>query len=241
MTAAEIAEGLEARRTGCGWIARCPAHEDDTFSFHLSEGRYGKTLVHCFGGCSQRTVIAALRDRGLWTEHHEPRRIVAEFNYTDASGKQLYQIVRCSRKGFRHRYPDGAGAWIWKKHPNQVLYRLDEVLQSQIVFIVQQEEDVETLRAWGFVATTLAGGVSAPWLASFNDALQGRECIIIPTNNNAGWDRAKIIARSLLRTARSIIILDDIRRHGCENITEWCDRGHGETELIALLEGADAV
>ena len=33
----------------------------------------GKTLVHCFAGCSQENVISALRERGLW--HHPLPRI----------------------------------------------------------------------------------------------------------------------------------------------------------------------
>ena len=67
MTAAHIAEALNGRRSGRGWIACCPAHRDRTPSLSIRESD-GRVLIFCFGGCSQREVIAALRQRGLWPE-----------------------------------------------------------------------------------------------------------------------------------------------------------------------------
>jgi hypothetical protein len=69
--------------------------------------------------------MEALKRLGLWPKHERTeRRIVAEYNYTDAAGNLLYQVVRTEPKGFLQRYPDGAGGWIWKKYPKQVLYHL---------------------------------------------------------------------------------------------------------------------
>jgi hypothetical protein len=48
-------------------MARCPAHQDRGPSLSISESA-GKPLVHCFGGCTQATVIDALRAKGLWSE-----------------------------------------------------------------------------------------------------------------------------------------------------------------------------
>jgi hypothetical protein len=66
--------GLRARRSGAGWIARCPAHDDRTPSLGLSRGD-GRVLVHCFAGCTQAEVIAALRRRGLWPAPERAQRI----------------------------------------------------------------------------------------------------------------------------------------------------------------------
>ena len=66
MTAESLAHELGgARRSGPGWLARCPAHDDNDPSLSISE-RTGKLLVHCFAGCDQQDVIDALRARGLW-------------------------------------------------------------------------------------------------------------------------------------------------------------------------------
>jgi hypothetical protein len=51
----------KVRRTGAGrWIARCPAHDDRTPSLSIRELDDGRTLIHCFGGCSVADVLAAV-------------------------------------------------------------------------------------------------------------------------------------------------------------------------------------
>lgn len=47
-------------------MACCPAHDDKTPSLRISESTDGRVLVHCFAGCSQKSVIDALRSLGLW-------------------------------------------------------------------------------------------------------------------------------------------------------------------------------
>lgn len=97
MTAVDIAGALHGRRSGRGYVAPCPAHDDRSPSLSINE-REGRVLVHCFAGCSQADVIAALRARGLWSEkeraewtpadqarrareHAEVRRIRSEAGY----------------------------------------------------------------------------------------------------------------------------------------------------------------
>ena len=119
-------------------MAPCLSHDDSKPSLSISE-RGGKLLVHCFAGCPQQTVIAALRARGLW-EDKRRALIIAEYNYTDEHGELLYQVVRTDPKGFFQRYPDGRGGWVGRKHPRQVLYRLREVLDDRIGFVVEGEK-----------------------------------------------------------------------------------------------------
>src|SRR3712207_753309 len=47
------------RKSGDGWTALCPAHEDknNSLSFHHRDGRW---LLKCHAGCSQQEVIEAL-------------------------------------------------------------------------------------------------------------------------------------------------------------------------------------
>lgn len=62
-----IAQSLNrCHRVGEGrYISCCPAHDDRTPSFSITQ-HHDRILVHCFGGCSQRDVIDALQHRGLW-------------------------------------------------------------------------------------------------------------------------------------------------------------------------------
>ena len=51
-------------RKGARANVHCPAHDDATPSLSVSEND-GRTLFHCYAGCSQDAVIAALQDKGL--------------------------------------------------------------------------------------------------------------------------------------------------------------------------------
>jgi 5S rRNA maturation endonuclease (ribonuclease M5) len=216
-------------------MAKCPAHDDHNPSLSIRE-KDGKVLVHCHAGCSQDAVLATLNARGLWQpEDIANRRVVSAYGYTDERGKLLYEVVRYEPKGFKQRRPDGSGGWIWTKGGRQVLYRLPEVLEAPIVFVVEGEKDVETLREYGFVATTNAGGANAPWLPSYTQALAGREVVLVPDADTPGRKRALRITRALLgHVAGKITVFEP---DGAKDISEWFGQGHSELELIELIDG----
>jgi hypothetical protein len=60
MTTDEIARRLGAQSRGNRLLARCPSHDDRHPSLSLREGPGGKTLLHCFTGCSVEAIVAAL-------------------------------------------------------------------------------------------------------------------------------------------------------------------------------------
>jgi hypothetical protein len=238
LTAGEIARHLRRGKRSCsGFTACCPAHEDRTPSLSLTDAPDGIVLVHCHTGCSQEAVIAALRARGLWRER-ERRVIVAEYDYTDADGKLLYQAIRTEPKGFFQRKPDGHGGWIQRgpRDEEKVLYRLAEIANAPIVFLVEGEKDAETLRAYGLIATTNVGGAKASWLPQYTEGLRGREVILIPDNDEAGWARAETIAVALVEAAQPLIVLD--LPPAVKDITDWLLAGHSELELIGMVEAA---
>jgi putative DNA primase/helicase len=47
MSAERIARELGGHKSGAGWMARCPAHEDRVPSLSISDAPDGKILVHC--------------------------------------------------------------------------------------------------------------------------------------------------------------------------------------------------
>jgi DNA primase len=238
--AAHIAHHLHGKRSGQGYSCRCPAHDDRTPSLSIRESPEGKILAHCHAGCSQQAVLAALKDLSLWPEPEARRAVVAEYNYTDASGKLLYQVCRTEPKGFFQQRPDGHGGWLQRGPRNQdkALYRLPEVLDAPIVFLVEGERDVETLRDYGFVATTNCGGAQSPWLPQYTEALRGREVILVPDNDPPGRARAKTIATALVDVARPLNLLD--LPPAVKDITDWFLAGHSERELIVIVEGTHA-
>src|SRR5260370_1194519 len=48
------------RRTGSGWMAQCPSHDDGCASLSVGEGADGRALVFCHSGCGVQFVVAKL-------------------------------------------------------------------------------------------------------------------------------------------------------------------------------------
>jgi len=234
------------------WRGPCQIHQGtrDSFAVEAATG-----LWCCHSQCGRGGDIISLEQELTGThfraakdevfrligrdganENRQVPRIVAEYSYTDEFGDLLYQVVRLEPKNFKQRYPDGSGGWVWKKYQNQVLYHLREVLENPIIFLVEGERDAETLRNYGFVATTNAGGAKAPWLPQFTEALRGREVILIPDRDRDGYERVKRIARALLGNVARLFYLE---LEDGKDVTEWFQRGHSEVELIAQLDGEE--
>ena len=94
MTAEEIADRLHARPSGAGFIARCPAHADHSPSLSIREGQDGRTLIHCFAGCSVENLCDALQIK------------VSDLFTRPGTAEPKPRAVREAEKaitGFRHR------------------------------------------------------------------------------------------------------------------------------------------
>ena len=63
-TARSICESRSGKWSGSKGMACCPAHDDRTPSLGVSLGR-GAILLHCFAGCDQASVLAALAREGV--------------------------------------------------------------------------------------------------------------------------------------------------------------------------------
>lgn len=62
-----LVAGLKARHSGPNsWAALCPAHADRNPSLSIAD-KDGKILVRCHAGCTQESVIKALKEMGLWS------------------------------------------------------------------------------------------------------------------------------------------------------------------------------
>jgi len=55
-----ISRLVRAKKSGRGWTARCPAHEDQRASLSIHEGEDGRVLVKCFAGCAAEDIVAAV-------------------------------------------------------------------------------------------------------------------------------------------------------------------------------------
>ena len=79
MLAEQLCVALDGKPAGRDrYKARCPAHDDKSPSLSITQ-KPDRVLIHCFSGCSQKEVISALIDRGLWNQ--KPRK---PFAYSEA-------------------------------------------------------------------------------------------------------------------------------------------------------------
>ena len=73
-------KGIAVRRSGAGWSANCPAHDDGSPSLSVSEGDDGRCLVKCHSGCETKAVATAL---GLDMKDLMPERKTASDQLSD--------------------------------------------------------------------------------------------------------------------------------------------------------------
>ena len=65
------------RRSGKGWSAKCPSHEDRNASLSIAEGRDGRCLLFCFAGCNTEDIVGSigLSLRDLFADTPQPARL----------------------------------------------------------------------------------------------------------------------------------------------------------------------
>lgn len=233
----QFLDGLQGvRRSGRGWIARCPAHDDRDPSLSVHE-RDGKVLLHCHAGCTPQAVCSALgiELRELFTDatsRSSEARVTATYDYVDEHGTLVFQVVRYEPKDFRQRRPDGRGSWIWNMDGvRRVLYRLPELLGAKSVLIVEGEKDCEKARKLGFVATCNPGG-AGKWREEYSESLGGKRIALIADADEPGRKHAQQVASSFTGKSASLKVL---QLPGAEDLSEWVEHGGTRDALLELI------
>ena len=250
MTAAEFAQRLNAKPIGPGkWMAQCLAHEDRNPSLSISEGRDGRVLLHCHAGCTAEAILSSvgLKMADLMPPvQDKPGRIVKSYDYTDDTGKLLFQVVRLDPKDFRQRRPDGNGEWIWNMHGiDRVLYRLPQVIEAvkagQVIYTPEGEKDCDALVAIGLCATTNPGG-AGKWQSSYTSTLIGAQVIIIADKDGPGRKHAAFLQNAIKSKAASVNVIELPDRNGChvKDATDWIQAGGTAEELHEIVMNTQA-
>lgn len=169
---------------------------------------------------------------------HSPARngndeLVATYDYVDADGTLLYQVVRLAGKQFRQRRPDGHGDWIWNMQGvTRVLYRLPRVLEAaaagQTIYVVEGEKDVHAIERAGGIATTSPGG-AGKWRSEYAQALTGAQVVVVADNDEPGLQHARQIVQTLPAHAATIS-----RAKTGKDAHDHLAAGHTLADLIAV-------
>jgi len=223
------------------WRADCPCPGHATPGQHLAiTDAADKALVKCFTSHSYEDIIAALGFESL--TYCNGNKIEATYDYKDANGKLLYQVLRMSPKDFKQRRPDGNGGWVWNlKGVKPVLYRLPEVLQSvkqgKTIYICEGEKDCDNLAKRGLIATTNSGGAEK-WLPEHTEALIVASVVAIPDKDTPGKRHAAKVANSLYGKVKSLKVLElpDRDGHQVKDISDWLAVGGTLSEFETLVD-----
>lgn len=236
------------------YTAKCPnpgGHQrgDKRPSLSVGVGVDGRALVHCETGCDPDDVVRALGlsilDLFPDKEDDGPvrARVAATYDYHDAEGTLVFQVVRMDPKGFRQRrlLPSGEWAWDLRGIDERPLYRLPHVLDAvrrgEPIWVVEGEKDVEALVAAGHAATCNPAG-AGKWRPEHTAALHGARLVeIVADDDTAGHDHARAVAAAL------VPVVDEVRlwlpRAGCKDVAEHLGQGRALAELRPMCDVGD--
>ena len=230
------------RRSGRGWTARCPAHEDRQPSLSVGRGEDERWLVTCHAGCELDAIVDALgisaADLFPATEGHRKRarREVAVYDYDGE-----FEVVRYSPKDFRQRRPDGRGGYVWNiQGVKPRLYHLADLAGCDRVVVAEGEKDVDRLRSLSVPATCNAGG-AGKWRPEYSEQLKNagvRHIVVVPDADEQGRKHGEAVARFC--AAAGLEVKKVIPPEGAKDISAYLDAGHDRDDLVKLLETAEA-
>lgn len=264
------AAGSKANRAGGGRVYQCPAHDDRSPSLSVSAGNTVEVVFNCHAGCERDDILAALgltwkdilRGGGDSKEYRERRADLwvpcnpkgcgghkaAEYRYTDETGKLLYAVTRCSRKGdgcphpFAQWRPDGTKphgkAWGLPASVRHVIYRLADVIAAaragKRIYLVEGEKDADRMKV-DFpdeVATTIAAGAgSKKWKNEYAKYLKGAsEVIIVADCDTTGLRYSEEVYRSVSAVAKAKVVCSPVQKDGAD-FSDHRDYGFGLDEF----------
>lgn len=247
---------LEAvKKSGAGFMARCPAHDDGKASLSIAPGRDQPVVLHCHAGCDPDLILDKL---GLtWDDVLAQRTeevtgddswtpagpAVAIYDYRDEEGRLLFQVLRTAAKDFRQRVPDHAAksGWTWRLgDTRRVLYRLPRVLaavrEGRQIWICEGEKDVHTLEAQGLVATCNPGG-AGKWRPEYSEALRDAVVSIVADRDKPGQAHARQVKDALEGIADYVCIVEAAEG---KDITDHINAGLGVHQLVQTWPAEDA-
>lgn len=256
ISAAEVAEGLENySRAGEGWVARCPAHDDDEPSLSIRDGDNGVPLLKCHAGCSNLNVIAELCKLNLWYDSPQKEKPKAKsppkqykqdavYDYTDEDGVLVCQTVRYVPKRFKQRVVNEDGSFTWSLKGVEQFYpyrvrqfhltdRKDDQGMDRAICLFEGERDADLACDMGILGTTLPMG-AGKWRDEYTQYFSGRRVYIFEDDDTTGHNHANMIADRLHHVCKDnikVISLPNPKNKKGYDFSDWVEDG-GTKELL---------
>lgn len=213
----------------------------------MADGLTSGQAMEKLGGPNGHTVKderAAVRAHNVGTAAPGPKpKISKTYDYTDAKGALIYQVVRLEPKGFRQRQKDASGGWVWNLDGvTRVLFNLPKIIGADVIFVCEGEKDCETLGGMGLVATTNVGGAKK-WDASYTAYFRGKEAVLLPDNDKAGQEHLELVKTALSKVSKSMRIVQ--MPEGIKDVSDFAATfatiEDAKDELIQMCEAAECL
>lgn len=217
----------------------------------VTQSSNGRGLAHCHACKNNAALWEKIRERNPRPASIQPpgARPVT-YNYQDADGSLLFQVLRYEPKDFRQRRkardddPSGKikSGWVWStKGVAKVPFRLPQVLAGiragRTIYIAEGEKCAKRLEKIGLIATTNAGG-ALKWADELTPYFEGADVVILPDNDGPGRRHGQQVAKALSSVAERVrvVALPDLPPKGGD-VADWLDAGHTLRELHILTRG----
>ena len=176
--------------------------------WHCNDCKVGGTVIEWVARENDCDAAGAMRIlTGGRTGSERRGRLIKTYDYTDETGRLLFQTCRYEPKDFRQRRPNGKAGWIWNlKGTRRVLYRLSAVIAAQEVVIAEGEKDCDKLTKLGFTASCNPCG-GEKWRDEYSETLRGKDVAVFwdrGDKDGKGERHAEQVIASLTGKARSI-------------------------------------
>jgi hypothetical protein len=197
--------GGRPRVTGDQARGLCPYHRDTRPSLGVKR-REHDILFNCFfcGKPGKLKILQALglTERDLFIAPAMPRAkapIIAEYNYCDMNGTFIAQKVRTASKDFWFRRPDPHAKDGWRNDLKSVcvgLYRIQDLIDTPVIYLTESEKSVDRLWSLGLPATCGPFGAKR-WMLQWSMSLWKvgcRELVVLADNDLKGSQHSELVA-----------------------------------------------
>jgi hypothetical protein len=211
------------------------------YDFEAEEGGNIIELIQHVNGGDAQAATQWMRDKGILPNGSvgRARSVVATYSYQDATGREVFQVLRYQPKDFRQRRWDGS-QWVWSVKGLPVIpYKLPQLLEAlaydRVVFVVEGEGKADLLWSWNVPATCNAGG-SKKWRGEHAEFFPGADVVIMGDHDQAGRDHVDVVGKSLVGIAQRIRVLHlpNLKHKG--DVVNWAESGGTADKLWQLVE-----
>lgn len=171
---------------------------------------------------------------------------VREHDYYDEDNKLLYKKVIYvnpdGKKDPLFYHPGGNGSWKPKRGCESTLYMIVNLVNSDVIYYVEGEKDVETLAKLGIPAVTCGSAADTKTLLNpgILDKFKGKKVIVLYDNDAAGIKHTNKVATLLKPVASSVKVVQLPGVAEGEDVTDWLNnRGGTREELLSLVDATE--